>query len=60
VRNPLGAIRGAAQLLARAGGSGLGLTVANSVAREHGGELGFDSRAGCTRFWLRMPLQKQG
>jgi len=45
---------------ARAGGSGLGLTVVDSVAREHGGELAFDSRPGHTRFWLKLPLGAQG
>ncbi len=40
----------------RADGSGLGLTVVDSVAREHHGEMSFDSRPGCTRFRLRLPV----
>ena len=40
---------------ARSGGSGLGLTVVQSVAAEHGGELSFDSRPGVTRFRLQLP-----
>jgi signal transduction histidine kinase len=38
-------------------GSGLGLTLAHSVAREHGGEIRFEHRAGGgSRFTLRIPL----
>ncbi|MEQ1853241.1 MAG: HAMP domain-containing sensor histidine kinase, partial [Chthoniobacteraceae bacterium] len=40
-------------------GSGLGLTLAQRVAREHGGEIQFERRdGGGSRFTLRLPLNK--
>ncbi|PKM07372.1 MAG: PAS domain-containing sensor histidine kinase [Gammaproteobacteria bacterium HGW-Gammaproteobacteria-7] len=39
----------------RAQGSGLGLPLAQQVAREHGGSLGYRSRAGHTVFTLLLP-----
>ena len=40
----------------RAEGSGLGLTLAQQVAREHGGSLGYRSRPGHTVFTLLLPI----
>ena len=41
-------------------GSGLGLTLAQRVAREHGGEIGFERRdGGGSRFTLRLPLARE-
>lgn len=40
----------------RAEGSGLGLAMAQQVAREHGGSLGYRSRPGHTVFTLLLPL----
>jgi signal transduction histidine kinase len=41
-------------------GSGLGLTLAQRVAREHGGEISFERRQdGGSRFTLRLPLVHQ-
>ncbi|MDH5831409.1 ATP-binding protein [Luteimonas sp. M1R5S18] len=40
----------------RADGSGLGLAMAQQVAREHGGSLGYRSRPGHTVFTLLLPL----
>jgi two-component system, NtrC family, nitrogen regulation sensor histidine kinase GlnL len=40
----------------RAEGTGLGLTLAQQVAREHGGSLGYRSRAGHTVFSLLLPI----
>ena len=40
----------------RADGSGLGLALAQQVAREHGGALGYRSRPGHTVFTLLMPI----
>lgn len=42
----------------RADGSGLGLALAQQVARQHRGLLGFRSRPGHTVFSLRLPLPK--
>ncbi len=41
----------------RAGGSGLGLALAQQIAREHGGSLTYRSRPGHTVFTLLLPLQ---
>lgn len=41
----------------RAEGTGLGLALAQQVAREHRGSLGFRSRPGHTVFTLLMPLE---
>jgi two-component system nitrogen regulation sensor histidine kinase GlnL len=40
----------------RAEGSGLGLTLAQQVAREHGGSLSYRSRPGHTVFTLLLPM----
>jgi two-component system nitrogen regulation sensor histidine kinase GlnL len=44
----------------RPDGSGLGLAVVDTIAREHGGQLSYDSQAGRTRFMLRIPLEEGG
>ncbi|MBS0194557.1 MAG: PAS domain-containing sensor histidine kinase [Proteobacteria bacterium] len=41
----------------RAEGSGLGLALAQQVAREHGGSLGYRSRPGHTVFTLLIPVR---
>ena len=41
----------------RAEGSGLGLALAQQVAREHGGSLGYRSRPGHTVFTLLLPME---
>ncbi len=41
----------------RAEGTGLGLALAQQVAREHRGTLGFRSRPGHTVFTLLLPLE---
>ena len=42
----------------RAEGSGLGLALAQQVAREHGGSLAYRSRPGHTVFTLLLPLEE--
>ena len=40
-------------------GSGLGLTLAQRIVREHGGEIKLERReGGGSRFTLRMPLER--
>jgi two-component system nitrogen regulation sensor histidine kinase GlnL len=41
----------------RAGGSGLGLALAQEIAHEHGGQIGFSSRPGRTVFSVVLPLE---
>lgn len=41
----------------RAEGTGLGLALAQQIAREHGGSLGFRSRPGHTVFTLLLPVR---
>jgi two-component system nitrogen regulation sensor histidine kinase GlnL len=43
----------------RPDGSGLGLAVVDAIAREHAGQLSYDSEPGRTRFVLRMPLESR-
>jgi len=42
----------------RVDGTGLGLALAQEIAHEHGGQLGFTSRAGRTVFSLTLPLDR--
>ncbi|MBS0199148.1 MAG: PAS domain-containing sensor histidine kinase [Proteobacteria bacterium] len=44
----------------RADGSGLGLALAQQVAREHRGTVSYRSRAGHTVFTLLLPVQEEG
>jgi signal transduction histidine kinase len=41
-------------------GSGLGLSIAHSIARAHGGDLTVASRPGETTFRLTLPLRTNG
>jgi two-component system nitrogen regulation sensor histidine kinase GlnL len=43
---------------ARAGGTGLGLAVAQDIAMRHGGIIEFDSRPGRTVFSLLLPMEE--
>ena len=43
----------------RADGTGLGLPIAQQVAREHGGALSYRSRPGHTVFTLLLPLERE-
>jgi len=42
----------------RADGTGLGLAVAQEIAHEHGGQIGFASNPGRTVFSLTLPLER--
>ncbi len=44
---------------ARAGGTGLGLAVAQDIAMRHGGIIEFDSRPGRTVFSLLLPMEER-
>jgi two-component system nitrogen regulation sensor histidine kinase GlnL len=44
----------------RAHGTGLGLAIAREIAREHGGELSYQSRPGATVFTLLLPVSDDG
>lgn len=37
------------------GGTGLGLSICKALVEAHGGEIGFESQGGGTRFWFRIP-----
>ncbi|GAA5235640.1 PAS domain-containing protein [Verticiella sediminum] len=45
---------------ARDGGTGLGLSLVQTIIQQHGGAIDFDSRPGCTEFRLMLPLNSQG
>ncbi len=40
----------------REGGSGLGLTLAQTFVTQHGGTITFDSQPGSTTFTLLLPI----
>ena len=42
------------------GGSGLGLAVARSLVRAHGGRIDLDGEPGATAFTVRLPLNGDG
>ncbi len=40
------------------GGSGLGLSIVETIVEAHGGEVGVESQSGQgTRFWFTLPIQ---
>jgi two-component system nitrogen regulation sensor histidine kinase GlnL len=44
----------------RDGGSGLGLTLAQTFITQHGGTITFDSQPGNTTFKLLLPITEAG
>ncbi|MCC5947404.1 MAG: PAS domain-containing protein [Nitriliruptoraceae bacterium] len=38
------------------GGTGLGLAISREIVERHGGSVGYESRPGHTRFWVRLPV----
>jgi two-component system nitrogen regulation sensor histidine kinase GlnL len=44
----------------REGGSGLGLTLAQTFVTQHGGTITFDSQPGSTTFTLLLPINRNG
>jgi hypothetical protein len=41
---------------AKGEGTGLGLSICARIVEKHGGTLRLDSRRGCTRFEVRLPI----
>jgi signal transduction histidine kinase len=41
-------------------GTGMGLSVSQAIMRDHDGEISFDSTAGGTRFYVRIPIRPPG
>lgn len=41
-----------------AGGSGLGLTLSQTLIQQHGGFIECESRLGCTEFLIRLPIAR--
>lgn len=39
------------------GGTGLGLSICKAIVERHGGQIGFESRRGATRFFFTLPNQ---
>ena len=37
------------------GGTGLGLAISREIVQQHGGDIGYESRPGDTRFWFTLP-----
>jgi two-component system nitrogen regulation sensor histidine kinase GlnL len=43
----------------REGGSGLGLTLAQTFVQQHHGSIACDSKPGCTLFHIQIPYRRQ-
>jgi signal transduction histidine kinase len=42
---------------AKGEGTGLGLSISARIVEKHGGKIRVDSRPGCTRFEVRLPIE---
>jgi signal transduction histidine kinase len=42
---------------AKGEGTGLGLSISARIVEKHGGTIRVDSRVGCTRFEVRLPVE---
>jgi two-component system nitrogen regulation sensor histidine kinase GlnL len=40
-------------------GSGLGLSIAQTLVKHHGGKIELDSRSGRTEFSIYLPIERQ-
>jgi len=45
---------------AKGEGTGLGLSISARIVEKHGGKIRVDSRPGCTRFEVRLPIEGPG